>query len=529
MPHAYNRRAHGEQACRRAEPARLSGRRAKPARPLDRRAGFARLWAHGTRSTLIRVLRTLIAGLTSNRAAHVSLSNREADVSPAIRVRSTLIRGTSRTLIRVPRYPYKGTAAHGVQALHALQTGVQALHACLPCARLLRLGGRAHALWACRYQAPIGLGANKGSDSKDGHDALDDDGLYTDWPPLSPIGLVDTPTEELQGLFVLDDNHIQLAHRLMQASARLESQWQVTVMTMVSILHMVRPGGPGVILAPEMTHGAHNYLFSSNIRAFLRKKIREIFTTGNVYAYNRTQSMAGLPLTQTPLVLLNAHLEDQTLDFRSKNLPPEWPCNHISCHSVLTLMRVLLKHERGALRNLLLTNVKVFNQQAINGPVPNLMNLILIINCAMGGRDELRSLAQVRTAYTATMKIRIAFIRLAVIHHYLNPDPASTLTQWDIIDHQLEHIRRQSEHFRNVHSRMVVEKDQELFTGVRELGDIPRDSICLPDNQDVHLKMSRALRTNPDGASTQRFEECYDHRPVRRGDPSTPLILQSTL
>ncbi|PLW26108.1 hypothetical protein PCANC_27218 [Puccinia coronata f. sp. avenae] len=59
---------------RRAEPARLSGRRAKPARPLDRRAGFARLWAHVSlsnreayvsRGTLIRVLRTLIAGLTS--------------------------------------------------------------------------------------------------------------------------------------------------------------------------------------------------------------------------------------------------------------------------------------------------------------------------------------------------------------------------------------------------------------------------------------------------------------------------------
>ncbi|PLW37912.1 hypothetical protein PCANC_15176 [Puccinia coronata f. sp. avenae] len=61
-------------ASRRAEPARLSGRRAKPARPLDRRAGFARLWAHVSlsnreayvsRGTLIRVLRTLIAGLTS--------------------------------------------------------------------------------------------------------------------------------------------------------------------------------------------------------------------------------------------------------------------------------------------------------------------------------------------------------------------------------------------------------------------------------------------------------------------------------
>ncbi|PLW53863.1 hypothetical protein PCANC_09182, partial [Puccinia coronata f. sp. avenae] len=49
---------------RRAEPARLSGGRAKPARPLDRRAGLARL-------TLIRVLRYPY-------------------------------KGTSRTLIRVP-------------------------------------------------------------------------------------------------------------------------------------------------------------------------------------------------------------------------------------------------------------------------------------------------------------------------------------------------------------------------------------------------------------------------------------------
>ncbi|PLW45179.1 hypothetical protein PCANC_11306 [Puccinia coronata f. sp. avenae] len=74
------------------------------ARPLDRRAGFARLWAH------------------------VSLSIREAYVS-------------RRTLIRVPKYPYKGVQSlhacpKGVQALHALQTGVQALHACSPCALL---------------------------------------------------------------------------------------------------------------------------------------------------------------------------------------------------------------------------------------------------------------------------------------------------------------------------------------------------------------------------------------------------------
>ncbi|PLW31159.1 hypothetical protein PCANC_23901 [Puccinia coronata f. sp. avenae] len=96
------------------------------------------------------------------------------------------------TLIRVLRYPYKGVQGlhacpKGVQALHALQTGVQALHACLarllamctpivgvhmacsmlgmacsPCTPFQRgvqrlqavFIRRAHALRACRYQAP---------------------------------------------------------------------------------------------------------------------------------------------------------------------------------------------------------------------------------------------------------------------------------------------------------------------------------------------------------------------------------------
>ncbi|PLW39055.1 hypothetical protein PCANC_22565 [Puccinia coronata f. sp. avenae] len=62
------------KACRGCTPfpARCTPWRAKPARPSDRRAGFARL------------------------SAHVSLLFREAYVS----------RGT---LIRVPKYPYKGT------------------------------------------------------------------------------------------------------------------------------------------------------------------------------------------------------------------------------------------------------------------------------------------------------------------------------------------------------------------------------------------------------------------------------------
>ncbi|PLW29082.1 hypothetical protein PCANC_24297 [Puccinia coronata f. sp. avenae] len=119
--HAYNRRAHGEQASRRARQACRActpvWKACKACTPFGQACRLCTPVAHvslsireayvsrgtlirvpGTRSTLIRVLRTLIAGLTSaSRFERLTLSNREADVSPAIRVRSTLIR-----VLRVP-------------------------------------------------------------------------------------------------------------------------------------------------------------------------------------------------------------------------------------------------------------------------------------------------------------------------------------------------------------------------------------------------------------------------------------------
>ncbi|PLW14873.1 hypothetical protein PCANC_16923 [Puccinia coronata f. sp. avenae] len=88
----------------------------------------------------------------------------------------TLIRVPLGTLIRVPRgsrkpldsrglrepgrtgVPAVHACPEGVQGLHALRTGVHGQHACLAglhaASHHLRSGGRAHALRACRYQAP---------------------------------------------------------------------------------------------------------------------------------------------------------------------------------------------------------------------------------------------------------------------------------------------------------------------------------------------------------------------------------------
>ncbi|PLW49205.1 hypothetical protein PCANC_06883 [Puccinia coronata f. sp. avenae] len=150
--HAFNRRA--TLPDRHAEPARLSGGRAKPARPLDRRAGFARLSAHVSLSIREAYVSHAI-GATAYVALIMRLTNPPPSSTTQIRkqmtghARQTLTRpnhqvpaelawaGSRKPLdlrgLREPRnwsYVRRSTdcVAH---ALHALQTGVQALHACL--------------------------------------------------------------------------------------------------------------------------------------------------------------------------------------------------------------------------------------------------------------------------------------------------------------------------------------------------------------------------------------------------------------
>ncbi|PLW56986.1 hypothetical protein PCANC_02776 [Puccinia coronata f. sp. avenae] len=117
----------------------------------------------------------------------------------------------------------------------------------------------------------------------------------------------------------------------------------------------------------------------------------------------------------------------------------------------------------------------------------------------MCSQSKLHPLSAVQQAYNSTAKIRIAYIRLEVVHHFLHPDPASNLTQWDIIDCNLEHMQRQSDLFRNAFARLVVQKDRELF-GTQEFSAIPRKAIILPTDDDVQTGMSRTARAHTSSA-----------------------------
>ncbi|KAA1065384.1 hypothetical protein PGTUg99_013472 [Puccinia graminis f. sp. tritici] len=313
---------------------------------------------------------------------------------------------------------------------------------------------------------------------------------------LAPTNVWAAIPQELMNRLSLDDNDTALVNLL--RSVRPADQWIVSVALLVGNLtraHLTRAVSPSPReIAPtlEVPHGAFNY--TNTIRTFLRRRIRDLLTIGNLEAYSRTHTTAGLPIASTPLLLLSAQLAAQPDEFKEDYLPAGWPGDEVANHSVLGLLRTLLKHERGSLRNILLANIKEFNRRAIDGPVPKLADLILLIDRIMGSRDSLRPAQAILAAYTSTMKVRLAFIRLEVVHHYLNPDPANTLSQWDIIDRRLEFLRRQSLNYKQAYARLVIKIDREVF-GDFKIGEIPKDAIALPSATQVQEEITAADNT----------------------------------
>ncbi|PLW09003.1 hypothetical protein PCANC_26132, partial [Puccinia coronata f. sp. avenae] len=133
--------------------------RAKPARPLDRRAVFACLLAHGYQSTLIRVPKypykgTLGTGYPQSTLIRVLRYPYKGYQSTLIRVPKYPYKGYRSTLIRVPKYPYKGTEVPLLpgsrQPFNLRGLRVQSLHACLKGVQALHaLQTGVQALHAC--------------------------------------------------------------------------------------------------------------------------------------------------------------------------------------------------------------------------------------------------------------------------------------------------------------------------------------------------------------------------------------------
>ncbi|KAA1138942.1 hypothetical protein PGTUg99_030507 [Puccinia graminis f. sp. tritici] len=294
---------------------------------------------------------------------------------------------------------------------------------------------------------------------------------------------------ELQGQLHFSESNLQLVNRLFQATD--EEKWRLTVMFFVHLLgkttseHMDTPTLPG------RATSAKKFTFSNHVKCCMRNMLRQILTKGNVESYTRTMTLAdSTPIRRTPLLMLKAHIRSQPSAFHQDYLPPGYPNDIDACAAVIQLMRGLLKNEKGLLRNLLLTNIKEFNHRPIDGAVPSLDALVVIIDQNMAARKQLKAEAEILQSYDTSMTTRLRFLRLYTVVHHVHRDPTENISQWELIDQQLEHVRSQSELYCIAYGRVVRAIDKELF-GQKKKFDVilEHEHIRLPTEEDVEKEI----------------------------------------
>ncbi|KAA1095563.1 hypothetical protein PGT21_000554 [Puccinia graminis f. sp. tritici] len=294
---------------------------------------------------------------------------------------------------------------------------------------------------------------------------------------------------ELQGQLHFSESNLQLVNQLFQATD--EEKWRLTVMFFVHLLgkttseHMDTPTLPG------RATSAKKFTFSNHVKCCMRNMLRQILTKGNVESYTRTMTLAdSTPIRRTPLLMLKAHIRSQPSAFHQDYLPPGYPNDIDACAAVIQLMRGLLKNEKGLLRNLLLTNIKEFNHRPIDGAVPSLDALVVIIDQNMAARKQLKAEAEILRSYDTSMTTRLGFLRLYTVVHHVHRDPTENISQWELIDQQLEHVRSQSKLYRIAYGRVVRAIDKELF-GQKKKFDVilEHEHIRLPTEEDVEKEI----------------------------------------
>ncbi|KAA1133216.1 hypothetical protein PGTUg99_003431 [Puccinia graminis f. sp. tritici] len=262
---------------------------------------------------------------------------------------------------------------------------------------------------------------------------------------------------------------------------------------MASMLGMLmQRGGANPIAAP--LPGRHVY--GPLIREYVRIEIRNIMKDHTMAAYTRTHALNGDMYVNTPLALIRTQVLAQPAAWRQTHLPIGLADNN-NRDAELNLnqfLRTMVKHERTTLRNLLLIQVRPEPRVRPPGPIPKLFDLLVLINNGLTRRHHALPRDDLNRWATRGVRVRFAMLRLLAVNHYLNRPPGQTLSQWEIIDRHLEMLAGLSPVMIQAHIEIIIRKDAQLFDGIKSIGDIPRESITLPSDDEVAAEVARLNR-----------------------------------
>lgn len=248
----------------------------------------------------------------------------------------------------------------------------------------------------------------------------------------------------------------------------------------------VAPNGSLASAGIPLSVQARIFPYQNHFKTFVQNHAKEVLISPTLDVYC-SHPVRGAPAAgRTLLEQVMDHVQAQSDEFKLDYLPVGFISGELSAlASVNAELRDRLKHERGAMRNLLLTNVHEPSGRPITHPVPSLTNLLIDMTQRMVPGGE-------RAAVRATdkrLRSRVAHLQIQTMAHYARRGTGHANRQWALIDEQLVDLRAREPLYRRSFYRLIIQLDSELF-GDTMYSDMDVDRIRPPTEEEVMAHMA---------------------------------------
>ncbi|KAA1090877.1 hypothetical protein PGT21_016777 [Puccinia graminis f. sp. tritici] len=231
------------------------------------------------------------------------------------------------------------------------------------------------------------------------------------------------------------EREVTIFYTLKSIMERLDRMESAAPPTTVAAETAIPSGPPSTRTHEDVVR---SWEYGDKIKRYLTQTARRLMLRDDIEAYSHGTGANAETPDYSLLTLVMEKLNKQDVTFCQLHLPPRFlQHDQSSVPSVITLARGQIKHVRNKTRNILLWGI-IPNPKAKpeDQGIPNIHKLARMLWRHFTGNKCARSDAQVDEELGPALKVRFAYMRLATIENYMDPNACNT-SQWDTIDAQL--------------------------------------------------------------------------------------------
>ncbi|KAA1111796.1 hypothetical protein PGT21_012573 [Puccinia graminis f. sp. tritici] len=247
------------------------------------------------------------------------------------------------------------------------------------------------------------------------------------------------------------------------------------------------PPEQSIISIPVPSGGEATFVFG---RRFKANSAHRFMLRPDLDAYTQGSGANAPNPEQGLLSLILGHINNQDAQFHRQHLPPGSIRELlIGDNDVVRLVKGITKHVRNKARNILLTGILQPAGLNSNNNIPNIHELSRLLWKHLTRNPRRLTELQIDAEIDPTLKVRFAYLRMATISNYMDPNMRN-VSQWDTIDAQLALNRCEPADYTAAWRHLISERDHELFADSPNFEDLDLECTLCPTEEEINDAMT---------------------------------------